>query len=145
MDEGERLGKKIQAPNGEAWNRQIFVVRVFDQLIDNIDRNLGNLLITKDWKIWMIDHTRAFRPTPAIRTVRNLTRCDRALLARLKQVTDENLKQELGDLLTSSEMKALLARRALIVRYFDDLGEDGLYDLDRPPVTKAAPVAKVAE
>jgi len=145
MDEGQRLGKKIQAPNGEAWNRQIFVVRVFDQLIDNIDRNLGNLLITKDWKIWMIDHTRAFRPTPAIRTVRNLTRCDRALLARLKQVTDEELKRELGDLLTSPEMKALLARRALIVRYFDDLGEDGLYDLDRPPVTKAAPVAKVAE
>ena len=39
------------------------LVRVFDQLIGNIDRNVGNLLITSDWRIWAIDHTRAFRLT----------------------------------------------------------------------------------
>ena len=37
------------------------IVRLFDQLIYNIDRNLGNLMITNDWTIWAIDHTRAFR------------------------------------------------------------------------------------
>ena len=37
------------------------LVRLFDQLIYNIDRNIGNLMITNDWRIWAIDHTRAFR------------------------------------------------------------------------------------
>ena len=39
----------------------MWVVRLFDQLIYNTDRNLGNLLIDKDWRLWMIDHTRAFK------------------------------------------------------------------------------------
>jgi hypothetical protein len=29
----------------------MYVCRVFDQLIYNTDRNLGNLVITKDWKL----------------------------------------------------------------------------------------------
>jgi hypothetical protein len=128
MDEGQRLNKKLEAPDGDAWNAQMFVVRVFDQLIDNIDRNVGNLLITKDWNIWMIDHTRAFRPISQIRVVRNLTKCDRSLLQRLKEITDQDLERELGDLLTNSEMKALLARRGLIIECFEKLGEAGLYD-----------------
>ena len=36
-------------------------VRLFDQLITNVDRNLGNLLIDKNWTVWMIDHSSAFR------------------------------------------------------------------------------------
>ena len=36
-------------------------LRIFDELIQNRDRNTGNLLWTTDWKMWMIDHTRAFR------------------------------------------------------------------------------------
>ena len=35
---------------------------VFDELIQNRDRNPGNSLWTTDWKLWLIDHTRAFRP-----------------------------------------------------------------------------------
>jgi len=128
MDEAQRLNKKIQAPDADAWNAQMFVVRVFDQLVDNIDRNLGNLLITKDWNIWMIDHTRAFRPISKIRTVGNLTKCDRALLQRLREISDQDLEREMGSLLTNSEMKALLARRGLIVECFEKLGEASLYD-----------------
>ncbi len=137
MDEGRRLDKKLQAPDGDAWNAQMFVVRVFDQLIDNIDRNLGNLLITKDWNIWMIDHTRAFRPISKIRAVGNLTKCDRALLQRLREISDQDLERELGGLLTNGEMRALLARRMLIVQCFEKLGEAGLYDRT-PPVATAA-------
>lgn len=61
MMESERKKKKIEPPDLEDWARQMHVVRVFDQLIFNTDRNLGNLLITKDWKLRMIDHSRAFR------------------------------------------------------------------------------------
>ena len=61
MTELDRQKKKAQSPDLPSWNKQMYVCRVFDQLIYNTDRNLGNLVITKDWNIWMIDHTRAFR------------------------------------------------------------------------------------
>ena len=61
MDEGDRLKKKIGPPDLQRWNASMQMVRLFDQLIANTDRNLGNLIITNDWSIWAIDHTRAFR------------------------------------------------------------------------------------
>ena len=41
--------------------KQIQIMRVFDELIQNRDRNQGNILWTNDWTMWLIDHTRAFR------------------------------------------------------------------------------------
>jgi len=39
-------------------------MRVFSQLVYDTDRNLGNVLISEDWHLWMIDFTRAFRNNP---------------------------------------------------------------------------------
>ena len=61
MDEGARLKTNAQPPDSTRWNHQMQLVRLFDQLIYNVDRNAGNLLISRDWRVWMIDHTRAFR------------------------------------------------------------------------------------
>ena len=67
MDETARLKKKIAPPRPAEWNQEMQLVRLFDQLIYNTDRNTGNLLITKDWGIWAIDHTRAFRRRDTLR------------------------------------------------------------------------------
>ena len=62
FDEKGRLKEKnILGPNPERTTKQVQVMRVFDELIQNRDRNQGNILWTKDWTLWMIDHTRAFR------------------------------------------------------------------------------------
>ena len=61
-DEGERLKLKLQAPEPEAFNRQMYRMRLFAQLIADTDRNTGNILITSDWKLWMIDFTRGIPP-----------------------------------------------------------------------------------
>lgn len=45
MTERERKAKQMEPPDPVKWNRQIAKVRVFDNLIYNIDRNLGNVLI----------------------------------------------------------------------------------------------------
>jgi len=131
MDEEERLKRKTAPPDPEHWNQQMYVVRVFDQLIDNIDRNMGNLLITKDWRIWMIDHTRAFRPETELRKVTDLRKCDRRLLEKLRSLTPEKLNEQIGSYLTKTEMSSLLTRRDLLVRHFDSLGATALYDLRR--------------
>jgi hypothetical protein len=61
MMERERFQKKIEPPDSEDWNDQIYQARVFTEIVYNTDPNLGNLLITNDWKLRMFDFSRAFR------------------------------------------------------------------------------------
>jgi hypothetical protein len=137
MSELERHDKKMEAPDPGAWNQQIYVVRIFDQLIYNYDRNLGNLLVDKSWDIWMIDHTRAFKVFKPLKNQENLgTRCPRAFLAALRALDRPSVQGVMNREITDGQIAALLARRDAIVKYFDDriaeLGEKVvLYDL--PP------------
>lgn len=133
MDESARLRKKIEPPNPSRWNDQMFVVRAFDQLIHNTDRNLGNLVISKDWRIWMIDHTRAFRWNTTLRSSGDLARCDRRFLAGLRRLDQAGLKREAGKYLGDNEVRGLLARRDLIVAFCDKAGASALYDAPRFP------------
>src|SRR5206468_852604 len=119
MLEVDRKKKHLEPPDHDAWNRQMYVVRVFDQLIFNTDRNLQNLLTDKEWRIWMIDHTRAFRMRTDLQEVKNLVKCDRKLLAGLRKLDVATL-QELKPYVTDLEIKGLLARRDKIVKFFDN-------------------------
>ena len=132
MDEGERTKRKVLSPDTDCWNAQVRLVRVFDQLIDNIDRNLGNLLITKTWRIWAIDHTRAFRPSTTPRKPASLTHIDRVTLARLEALDHDTLRRAVGDYLTNADVKAVLARRDAIVAHFRNAGPSALYDRPAP-------------
>jgi hypothetical protein len=118
MEEVARRKKELEAPDPEAWARQLELGKVFDELIINIDRNLGNLLITKDWQLVLIDHTRSFIPYPNIRNTDNLNRCSRKLLENMKGLTKESVTKAEGDALTPPEVDALLQRRDKIVAFF---------------------------
>jgi len=136
MDELQRHNKNVNPPDLDDWAKQMHILRVFDQLIYNTDRNLGNMLIDRKWQIWMIDHTRAFRSQRTLLNQKNLAMCDRTLLANLRKLDEETLTTELKAYLTKTEIKALLARRDLIVKFFEDevasKGEGAvLYDLPR--------------
>ena len=136
MDEKKHYQEKVAAPDPAAWNHQIWVVRVFDQLIYNMDRNLGNLLIGKDWRVTMIDHSRAFKVFPELKNQKELgDHCERKLLAALRKLDAGKIKTELKDLLNPGQMQGLMGRRDRIVAYFDAkiaaVGEEqALYDLD---------------
>jgi hypothetical protein len=119
-DEMKRRKDKLEPPDKDWWARQMHVLRVFDQLIYNTDRNLGNLLITKQWRIWMIDHTRAFRLYRTLLSPKDLQRCDRQLLEKLRQLDEPTLMRETKGYLMREEIRGLLARRDVIVRYFED-------------------------
>lgn len=122
MDEKKRLDKneKPPVPARAKWNKQIYILRIFDQLIANKDRNQHNIVITKNWNIWMIDHTRAFRIYRELFDAENLLKCDRALLKTMRGLNKETLKEKLGKYLTEMEIDRLLSRRDKIVKFFDD-------------------------
>jgi hypothetical protein len=144
MDEGDRLKKKIEAPDRGYWSRQTMMMRLFDQLIANVDRNMGNIVYTKDWRLWPIDHTRAFRKNKELLTPAHVTRCDRKVFERLKALDLATLKREVGKWLDDAQLKALLARRDLIVKKLEALGPSALFDSTAPslspPASASSPV-----
>lgn len=136
MMERDRIRKKLRSPAPERWNDEMYAVRIFHQLIYETDPNQTNLLIADDWRIWMIDFSRAFRQMKSLRNPKALVRTDRRLLARMRELTADALQEKLGRWLSKTDIEALLARRDLIVRHFDDeVGKWGeapiLYDLPR--------------
>lgn len=121
MDEGERLKKKVQPPNPADWNHQMYRMRVFAALTRDTDRNLGNVLITPEWKVMMIDFTRAFRLQPELMHSKDLAKMDRALWEKLQSLERSTVKTAVGDWLTSSEIDAMMKRRDLLVAHFSKL------------------------
>ena len=115
MSEAERLRKKIAAPDSEAWNRQMYNVRVFDNLIFNTDRHTNNIWVRKDWTIVLIDHSRSFRPFPQLRTESDLRRFSRSVLAALEKLDRAAIDAKMSKYLDRYQIEALLARRDLIV------------------------------
>jgi len=88
MDEGDRMQKNQDSPDPDAWNKQMYKIRVFDELVYDTDPNLTNVLITKDWKIWRVDFSRAFRSWKKLRNPGNLVMCDKNLLEKLKALNE---------------------------------------------------------
>jgi hypothetical protein len=146
MNEQGRRGQKIEPPDPDSWKKQMQAVRVFDELIANTYRNVSpefymasiwdNLLITKDWRIWLVDHTRAFGTGRKLENPESLAQCDRRLLAKLRELTRSVMKDKLQKYLAPEQLDALETRRELLVKHFADriatLGESAvLYDL--PP------------
>ncbi len=136
LDELDRIRGKMDPPDLENWEREMYVIRVFHQLIYDTDANLTNVLIAKDGRLWMIDFTRAFRTQESLLNPNSLARCDRKLLNRLRELNKPLLQQRLNSYLNDIEIDSLLARRNKIVRFFDEQiaakGEAGvLFDLPR--------------
>lgn len=126
-DEASRLKEQAEPPDSDGWNRQKHRMRVFTTLLADTDRNQGNVLITADWKLWIIDFTRAFRRTPELLEPQGLTRCERGLLASLRALKREDVEAATKRYLRKSDIDALMARRDAIVALFDrriaELGE----------------------
>ena len=121
FDEGERLKQHVAAPDPDAWNKQMYKVRVFDQLIYDTDPNLTNVLITDDWKIWRIDFTRAFRLFKTLRNPEDLNMCDKSLLEKLRKLDEDEILDATKGQLSKGEVKAMMARRDTIVSTFDEM------------------------
>jgi hypothetical protein len=120
-DEKMRVEEKLRPPDTVSWQRQWDTMRVFRELVDDTDRNQTNMLITEDWKVWMVDFSRAFRRSDKLRAPEQLRQCPRTLLDRLRALDDPAVRAAVSGHLRPIEIDAVLARRRLIVDYFDKL------------------------
>lgn len=115
MTEKERREKNLQAVNARDWNQQILKVRLFDQLIYNIDRNLGNLLITQDWKIFMIDHSRSFKNLEGLQNNKDLRLVAHSLIEAIQKLDEKIIQEHCGKYLSPTEIRMILKRRDKIL------------------------------
>ena len=121
MDEVERHKQGLTAPDPDAWNNQMYKIRVLDQLVSDTDPNLTNVLIGEKWQIWRIDFTRAFRQNKDVREPKDLVRCDRQLLEKLKALDANEVTERTKKYLSKDEVKAVMARRDKIVAQFQKM------------------------
>lgn len=131
FDEKTRRDKGIEPPDPNRWTTQLNDIRDFDQLIDNVDRTQENLLIDKDWTLWMIDHSRSFRLTYQLRKPENLRRISQSMLTGMKALSELRVAAAIEPYLTKAEVHAMMVRRDLLVDFFKkqitEKGEDAVY------------------
>lgn len=124
-------------PQHPYYLHQLWDMRVFDALINNKDRNTGNIFWTPDWSMWLIDHTRTFAQDPNLYRPDLVQRCSRDLLARIKQLDEKEAIEALEGYVSGFEVKAIFKRRKRLLRLLDQriekLGEDRvLFDYGDP-------------
>ena len=116
------------------WIMQRQNIYIFDNLIYNEDRNLGNILIEPDWKLWMIDHTRAFRRWKELMNPEQVQFAERSLWEKLQTLDETEVRAKLKNFMNPAEMNGLIERTSLLVdhiqKLIDDRGErDVLFTL----------------
>lgn len=129
MDLRKKAKEKIKPPSYKLyyWNRAIYLQRAFDNLIANEDRHQGNILITDDWRMILIDHSRSFRTsgkfTKKLIYTKNhregpkeMKQLPRRFVEKLKELTSASIKDVAGEYLNDKEINAILLRRDLILK-----------------------------
>jgi hypothetical protein len=134
MDQGGRVPVRV-AEMLPAWND---IYYVWGSLIANDDPTQENIRFTDDWRIILIDHSRAFRSDKTY-TERLIfgangikkraadgspflfTGLPRMLYEGIKALDHESVKRAVGPYLTDEEIDSLLARKKLLLDEIDGL------------------------
>jgi len=123
----ERAGQLVP-PDPKDFAEQRQAVYLFDNLIANSGRGQGNTVIDPGWRIWLIDHAGAFRPTSGLLHEVELTKCDRSLWQRLRSLDKRTLQELAAPYLEAKQVSALVARHRKVVRHIQGMittfGED---------------------
>lgn len=128
----EKFEKSIPVPSIKvaSYMKAVYLQRAFDNLIANEDRNIGDILLTEDWRMILIDHSRSFRTSGkfAKRLVNDekskgspklMDKLPRAFYEKLKSLSHELIKEAVGEYLKDKEIEYVLIRRDLIIDWLD--------------------------
>ncbi len=132
-------GINIPASRGDHVSQMKYMIRAFDSLIANEDRTQQNILYTKDWRVILIDHSRAFRSSRefteqlmfgknGIQGRKPIRQLPRTFVEKVRTLTFDKIKDAVGSYLEDEEIRAILARKELLLAEIDEMiqavGED---------------------
>jgi len=116
---------KLKELDGCHYKKQHSIMYVFDILIYNDDRNMGNLLYTTDdCRLWLIDHSRTFRMKNGISKYlpNNKIRLSEEFAQKLRRLNYQLLEEHIGEFLNKYQINYILKRRDLILQKWKDNG-----------------------
>jgi hypothetical protein len=119
MSEEARRKQSLEPPDRDAWDKAWLKMYLFDQLIANVDRHMNNILITDDWDLRLIDHSRSFRTTKELKDPALFTRFSRDLVEGIKKLEYQDMRKKVGKYLMDEQIKTMLVRRDLILKLVD--------------------------
>ncbi len=97
--------------------------KMFDDLIGNVDPNLGNWLLDEEWNIILIDHSRALTGTKEL--YHQLLFFDPDLWEKMKALDVASLTAAIGTWVDKDGIKAVLQRRDKMQQVIDKLKAAG--------------------
>jgi hypothetical protein len=138
MTEQMRVEQELEPPDRNLWNQYYADMHVFDNLINNIDRNQGNMLVDSSWNLWLIDHTRSFGRDKDLPYPESVARCSRGLWKGVGSGWDDaEVEERMAPYMKPKEIEALLSRRRKLVELIEQrIAEQGekmvLFDFGDP-------------
>ena len=118
FNERDRIEDNRLPPNLPMVELTAHDMRVFDSLINNIDRNQTNILFDPTWQLWYIDHTRAFGQEEELNRPEKLQRCSIPLWEKLQALDGDLLSETLDPYMGERQIRAVMTRRDMLVTYF---------------------------
>jgi len=125
--ESERRLKNIEPPDPKRFKNTLENLSVFENLTYSPsfcgERELEDILIMdkEDWKVWRVDFSEAFAPSPELIPGCEITCCSKKLFQRLIDLDDNVIKAKLKHYLNDRDMSMLLKRKKLIVEKIKQL------------------------
>ena len=138
LRESDRRRRKIEPPDPKIFENTLEELNVFENLIYSSalcevgGDDLGDILIMhkEDWKVWRVDFSEAFAPSPELIPGCKITRCSKKLYQNLIKLDDKVLKAKLKHYLNEEEISMLLKRKKIIIekikQLIDEKGEDSV-------------------
>ncbi len=130
----EIVDKGIKLPDSalKQYYEMGYIYRLWCSLIANDDPTQENILFTEDWRMILIDHSRAFRSNReytkrivfGINGIKKrqadgkpflILRVPRVLLDKIKALDFAGIKQAVGPYLTNKEIESIIARKQLVL------------------------------
>jgi hypothetical protein len=130
LNESVRRMKNIKPQEPEKFKNTLEDLSVFENLTYSPsfcgERELDDILIMykEDWKVWRVDFSEAFAPSPELIPGCEISGCSKKLYQNLIKLEDNVIKAKLKHYLNDEEMSMLLKRKKLVIEKIKKLTEE---------------------
>jgi hypothetical protein len=123
LPETARRARGLEPPDPAAFRDRLETVKIFSLLVDDDCENLEDTLVeTGTWIVHRVDFSEAFGFSPEPRPACRPEIVPEGLLAKLKGLDDAKLGARLSPYLTKEAVRALVRRKAALIRLLEGLG-----------------------
>lgn len=129
--ESDRKRRNIEPSDPKSFQNALEEINVFEILSYDECKDADDTLVhMEDWKLWRVDFSEAFYPSPELKPGCEITCCSKTLYQNLLKLKNNVIKAKLKPYLNTEEINALLKRKKIILKkikqLIDEKGEESV-------------------